>query len=157
MDITNRQITKIAREAGKLTVRTMRESGIGSGEFDLIHLVRHHPGISQKDVVRELNADKGAIARRVANLEQKGYLTRRENPDDKRSQRLFATEKADTLKHSKAAVEAAFYEWLLEDLSENDREQFARILNRLYLRSKSESRSGFSHITELLAINSETE
>ena len=81
MDDTKRQITKIAREANKITVRTMRESGIGSGEFDLIHLVRHNPGISQKEVSRELNMDKGATARRVASLEQKGYLTRKANPD----------------------------------------------------------------------------
>ena len=44
MDASRRQITKIAREAGKLTVRMMKETGIGSGEFDLIHAVRHHPG-----------------------------------------------------------------------------------------------------------------
>ena len=41
MDKTRRQITKIARESGKLTVRMMKETGIGSGEFDLIHAVRH--------------------------------------------------------------------------------------------------------------------
>ena len=46
MDASRRQITKIAREAGRLTIRVMRQEGIGSGEFDLIHLVRHRPGIS---------------------------------------------------------------------------------------------------------------
>ena len=110
MDISKRQITKIAREVNKLTIRTMRESGIGSGEFDLIHLVRHNPGISQKEVSKELNMDKGATARRVANLEQKGYLVRKDNPNDKRSRLLYATEKAESLKNSKTTVEAAFYE-----------------------------------------------
>lgn len=150
MDRTKRQITKIAREVNKLTVRTMRESGIGSGEFDLIHLVRHNPGISQKEVSRELNMDKGATARRVANLEQKGYLERKANPNDGRSQLLFATEKAESLKNSKATVESVFYEWLLEELSEQDREEFIRILNLLYRRSKTESRSGFPNVKALL-------
>ena len=45
MDASRRQITKIAREAGRLTIRVMRQEGIGSGEFDLIHLVRHRPGL----------------------------------------------------------------------------------------------------------------
>lgn len=36
MDITKRQITKIAREVGKFTVRTMKEEGVGTAEFDLI-------------------------------------------------------------------------------------------------------------------------
>ena len=50
MDQTRRQITKIAREAGKLAVRMMKETGIGSGEFDLLHAVRHTPGISQSEI-----------------------------------------------------------------------------------------------------------
>ena len=116
MDMTKRQITKIAREANKLVIRTMKEDGIGSGEMDLIHLVRHNPGLSQKEISVQLNMDKGAVARRTASLEQKGYLTRRENPADGRSQLLYATEKAETLKTSKATVETAFYAWLLEGL-----------------------------------------
>ena len=86
MDKTKRQITKIAREANKLVIRTMKDDGIGSGEMDLIHLVRHNPGISQKEACLRLNMDKGAVARRTASLEQKGYLTRKENPADGRSQ-----------------------------------------------------------------------
>ena len=43
MDITERKITKIAREAEKLVLLTMREEGVGTAEIDLIHAVRHHP------------------------------------------------------------------------------------------------------------------
>ncbi len=150
MDMTRRQITKIAREVNKLTIRTMKESGIGTGEFDLIHLVRHQPGISQKEVCQNLNMDKGAVARRVASLEQKGYLIRKENPSDGRSQLLYAVEKADLLKNSKAHVETVFYEWLLEALSVQEQEEFARLLDMLYLRSKQESRNGFPEVSARL-------
>lgn len=112
MDDTKRQITKIAREVNAFTVRTMKEDGIGTAEFDFIHVVRHHPGITQAGVREILKMDKGAAARRVASLEAKGYLIRQENPDDGRSQLLFATEKAETLKNSKVSIESAFYEWL---------------------------------------------
>ncbi len=150
MDFTKRQITKIAREANKLTIQMMKEEGIGSGEFDLIHLVRHNPGISQKDAGQRLNMDKGAVARRVISLEQKGYMVRKENPADARSRLLFATPKADSLKNSKAAVESAFYTWLLEELSDEERDSFCAILEKLYYRSKLESRSGFLHLYERL-------
>ena len=151
MDQTRRQITKIAREAGKLTVRMMKETGIGSGEFDLIHAVRHTPGISQSEICQQLNMDKGAVARRAANLELKGYLVRKSNPADGRSQLLYATEKAERLKTSKAAVETAFYEWLLAELPEAERDAFTGTLNKLYLRAKKESRGGFTHMPVLLA------
>lgn len=150
MDFTKRQITKIAREANRLTLRMMKEEGIGSGEFDLIHLVRHNPGISQKEAGYKLNMDKGAVARRAAALEQKGYMIRQENPSDARSRLLYATPKADSLKNSKAEVERAFYAWLLEDLSDTERDTFCRLLEQLYYRSKLESRSGFPHLHERL-------
>ena len=100
MDPTERKITKIAREAGKFTVQAMKEEGIGTAEFDFIHLVRHHPGITQTEVREQLKIDKGAAARRAASLEAKGYLIRKPNPWDGRSQLLYATEKAESLKHS---------------------------------------------------------
>lgn len=37
MDITERKITKIAREVSKFTVRTLRAEGIGPGEFDVLY------------------------------------------------------------------------------------------------------------------------
>lgn len=43
MDVTERKITKIARELNKYTIQTMKEDGIGTAEFDFIHLVRHNP------------------------------------------------------------------------------------------------------------------
>lgn len=150
MDQSRRQITKIAREVSKFTVKAMKAEGIGTAEFDFIHQVRHHPGITQAQVRDALKIDKGAAARRAASLEAKGYLVRRENPNDHRSQLLFATEKAETLRNSKATVEQIFYEWLLEELTESDRDNFCRILNELYLRSKTQARAGFPDVAARL-------
>ena len=119
MDPTERKITKIAREAGKFTVQAMKEEGIGTAEFDFIHLVRHHPGITQTEVREQLKIDKGAAARRAASLETKGYLIRKPNPWDGRSQLLYATEKAESLKNSKAEMEAVLDEWLVFELLRN--------------------------------------
>ena len=93
MDITERKITKIAREAEKLVLLSLREEGVGTAEIDLIHALRHHPGCTQAKLTELLHADKAAIARRTKNLETKGYLVRREDPDDRRSQLLYPTRK----------------------------------------------------------------
>ncbi len=151
MDDTERKITKIAREAAKFTVQTMKTDGIGTAEFDFIHLIRHKPGITQAEVRETLKIDKGAAARRAASLENKGYLVRKPNPDDKRSQLLFATKKAEELKNSKASIEAAFYDWLTCELSKKDREEFCRILDILYRKSKEERRSNFVHVAKWTA------
>ena len=134
MDITERKITKIAREAEKLVLLMMREKGVGTAEIDLIHALRHNPGCTQ-----------AALARRTKNLETKGYLVREDDPNDRRSQRLFPTEKAEALKASKAEVEASFYGYLMSVLTEKEAADFASALDKLYKVSKTESRAGFPH------------
>lgn len=147
MDYTKRQITKIAREVNKFTVRMLKTEGVGSAEYDFIHVVRKNPGITQASIREILNLDKGATARRAANLEAKGYLIRKPNPADGRSHLLYATEKSDLLKNSKASVEALYYEWLEEALTPQENAEFCRILNILYTRSKAESKAGFPNLT----------
>lgn len=151
MDDTERKMTKIAREVSKFTVQTMKEDGIGTAEFDVIHLVRHNPGITQTKVRETLKIDKGAAAKRVASLETKGYLVRKPNPDDGRSQLLYATEKAEKLKNSKAHIESVFYEWLLSELPPEEKAAFCQTLDTLYWKCKLQRRTGFVDVTDYLS------
>ncbi len=145
MDRTERKITKIAREAEKLVLRMLRAEGVGTAEIDLIHALRHNPGCTQAKLAEILHADKAAIARRTKNLEEKGYLVRRDDPEDRRSQLLYPTAQAEALKSSKAEIEASFYEYLTSVLTEEEAETFAALLDRVYTASKTESRAGFPH------------
>ena len=66
MEHPARKITKIAREAERVVLLAMRRDDVGTAEIDLIHAVRHHPGITQTELAQALHADKPAIARRTA-------------------------------------------------------------------------------------------
>lgn len=145
MDITKRKITKIAREAEKLVLVSLREEGVGTAEIDLIHALRHNPGCTQAKLAEILHADKAAIARRTKNLEAKGYLIRKDAPNDRRSQLLYPTEKAEEMKSSKEEIESSFYEYLTSALTESEAATFAELLDKLYNASKTESRAGFPH------------
>lgn len=149
MDITERKITKIARETEKLVLLSLREEGVGTAEIDLIHALRHHPGCTQAALAELLHADKAAIARRTKNLEAKGFLVRQDDPNDRRSQLLYPTEKAEAMKASKAEIEASFYEYLTSVLTDDESKTFAALLNKLYTASKTESRAGFPHFIQV--------
>lgn len=150
MENEGRKITKIAREANKFVLKSIEEKDIGMSEMDLIHLVRHNPGISQSKVGLELQCEKGAIAKRVSSLEKKGYLIRKIDSNDKRKHLLFATDKANGLKNTKVEVESIYYEWLFESLDEEDKQVFLQVLDKLYVSSKKESRVGFQHVLQRL-------
>lgn len=146
MDTTERKITKIAREAEKLVLISLRAEGVGTAEIDLIHALRHNPGCTQAKLAEILHTDKAAIARRTKNLETKGYLVRKDDPNDRRSQFLYPTEQAEMLKSSKAEIEASFYEYLTTVLTEEEKATFTTLLDKLYTASKTESRAGFPHL-----------
>ena len=148
MENEGRKISKIARELNKLVLKMTKEDGIGSSEIDLIHLVRHNPGISQKEVGEKLNVDKGAIAKRVVSLEKKGYLYRENDVNDKRKHYLYALPKAENLKNTKVDIENIFYDWLFLDLDEKEKEMFLDTLDKLYQKSKKESRNDFINISK---------
>lgn len=62
MDITKRQMAKIARELNKFTVRTLRADGMGVSELDVLHAVRKNPGATQAKISQIIGLEKGAVA-----------------------------------------------------------------------------------------------
>ena len=134
MDMTERKISRIARVVNRFSTRMMRQQGIGPAEFDFVVMVRHHPGITQAELCQKLDLDKGAAARLSARLEEKGYLRREPDPSDGRRQLLFAAERSEELRNSKAHMEETFYEWLTEPLSEEEQAPLARLLEVLLQR-----------------------
>ena len=151
MDSTQRQITKIAREASRFTGKVLKDTGLGLSEYEFIHCIRHNPGISQEGVREKLGLDKAAVARRAANLEKKGYIIRQADPKDGRGKQLFATEKSDHVNNSKVSVEEFFYEWLLTGIEGAEKEIFLAVLDKIYWKSKKERREDFKNLLALEA------
>lgn len=148
MDHSERRITKIARNANRFTALVLSDTGLGSSEYDLIHCVRHNPGISQAGIQQMLGMDRAAVARTAANLERKGYLLRKPDETDRRAKQLYATEAAEAIKRSREAVESDFYDWLFEILTPEEENQFLHLLDQLYWRSRDERKSGFQSLRE---------
>lgn len=73
---------------------------------------------------------------------------RKASPNDRRSQLLYPTEKAESLKSSKAEIEAEFYDYLTSALPADEAAAFAATLHKLYTASKTESRAGFPHFKQ---------
>ncbi len=157
MDITERRISRIARGASRFVSRILRQNGVGSSEVELVILVRFHPGITQSEACQRLELDKGAAARLVARLESKGYLRREMDPEDKRIRLLYTTEKADELRGSKARLEEFFYQWLLEPLSEGEKQELVRMLAILGKRAHEEWHNDFAELNRLWEESGEEE
>ncbi|MEG2192351.1 MAG: MarR family transcriptional regulator [Oscillospiraceae bacterium] len=148
MENSKRKITKIAREVSRFTSLVLKNSELGASEYETVHCIRHNPGINQDLLAKKLNLDKSAVARQAQSLEKKGYITRKIDPKDGRAKQLFATEKAQSVKNSRVNVENLFYDWLFSELSQEEKEEFFPLLDRLYMKSKNERRINFENLVK---------
>lgn len=100
-------------------------------DLELDHEIRHviyiydNPNISQDDLVGFSGQSKGNIAKAVKKLEDKGYIKREINPDNRRKYMLKTTSKADELVPK---IRQISKEWEKEvGLTDNDEEIKKRI------------------------------
>lgn len=150
MDATQRYITKIARVAGKYAAGALRKNGIGTTEYECLRIIRKNEGLNQEKLSAELNIDKAAVTRTLNNLEKKGYALRQKDETDKRSNKIYSTDKALDVKFDETNAEGLFYEWLLKDISPEDSKAFLRVLDQLYIKAKQERRENFANISAWL-------
>ncbi len=153
MDITNRYITKISREAQRFARLSLKGTDLGTSEYECLYYIRKNSGVSQEKLSTFLNIDKAAVARMAANLEKKGYLYRLQDENDKRAKKLFVTDKVIDIKNRTSSGESTFYEWLLEGIEEEKKKVFLNVLNEIYIKSKKERRGNFVNIKKRDVMN----
>lgn len=147
MDETKRYITKISRVAQMYTNHVLKDINLSASEYMCLHYIRKREGLNQEELRSLLAIDKAAVTRIVTSLEKKEYLERRVDEKDRRSKRLFTTEKTKAAKMVTTANESYFYQWLMEAVDKDEKEIFLKVLKELYIKSKNERRANFENIS----------
>ena len=116
----------------------MEPLGLRGNHIRYLMDVCWEPGISQDQLAQYIGVDKSNVARQVALLEEQGYLRREPAKTDKRVMCLYPTEKSLALLPE---LEAAMEQWkqtLIQDLTEQEAEQFAALLAQVCRRAQGE-------------------
>lgn len=83
----------VFRHTQLILARELEPLGLGQGQYAYLLSVCKKPGIIQESLTEDLLYNKSSVARAIGQLEQKGFLLRMNDPQDKRSYRLFPTQK----------------------------------------------------------------
>jgi len=92
-----RQIGLLYRTMMKALETETAPLGVGSGRISYLFMLYIKEGLTQQEMANRLQADKGAVARTLAQLEEQGYVDRQPDPADKRVTRVYLTEKSKAL------------------------------------------------------------
>ena len=93
--------------------------------------VLEHPGCTQGEVAGWLYISAASVATSCKRLESEGLLERRVDPVNRRKNQLFVTEEGRALTMEKRAMFERVNERAFADIGQEDREAFARVLDRM--------------------------
>ncbi len=107
------------------------EFGINIAEWRVLAALHERRAVLAKDIVNYTHMDKVRVSRAIKSLEEKGYLQRQTSMSDSRAAELSLTKKGRELYRVVVPRALEWQDELLEPLSEIDRQELHRILNRL--------------------------
>lgn len=97
----------------------------------LLGMLRRSGGQSQQDLAASLGMHPSRMVAIVDELEQKGLIERRANPDDRRVYALFLTPAGDKALRDIGRVNAEHLEALCAALDDAERQRLAELLARI--------------------------
>ena len=137
---------RINRWAQGFVARRTKDTGLTPSQIQALRHIGYHKVMCQQELVEDMGVDKAAVTRLVAGLEERGYVIRSADPKDGRAKVLQATEAALQVTDDVVALEEAYYDWLLEGLEPEMRENFTRAMDLLLQRAKEGRRSCYCEI-----------
>ena len=100
-------------------------------QFILIDLLWNQGSMSQQQLADQMQKDKNSVTKLVDALERKGFVVREQNRQDRRSNTLVLTEKAEGLKHGAKQKGISILDEMLVGISEEELRSFLLTLHKL--------------------------
>lgn len=121
-----KHLGEVWRCANLYRTEEFEELGLGGYQDSYILQVCRQPGIAQEKLAGLIYVHKSNVARQLNSLEEKGFITREADPNDRRGLLVYPTEKAYAALGRIREVHGRWNELVLEGLSEREREEVAR-------------------------------
>lgn len=109
--------------------------GINSSQHMYVLKVCEQPGITQDQMLGCFYVHPSNVTRSIAALEKAGFLRRESNPEDKRTCRLYPTERAMAACQPIRDICARWQEQVLETFTPQERQAFLSMLRKAGMRA----------------------
>jgi DNA-binding MarR family transcriptional regulator len=135
LSITGREEEKIIVQLNdiyrQMSPKFERCTGISQSRLDLLHKLFEVEEISQTALQREVNIDSAAVTRHLKQLEGKGMVFRRKNPDDNRFTFVRLTEEGRKKIEAYREEKEIFISKVFRSFTKEERSVLSEMLNRI--------------------------
>lgn len=104
MNILNKYLGDSDRASRKYFTKCFEPWGLGGNKFIFFSAIGRYPGISQAEICKVTMFDKAIVARAVSDIEKRGYIERKYDAENKKTQHLYLTEKGLEISKKVSAV-----------------------------------------------------
>ncbi|SHF28398.1 DNA-binding transcriptional regulator, MarR family [Fodinibius roseus] len=107
-------------------------------QYFILNIVNNEERLILQDLTEILNRDKSAIARHLNGLEEKHFVARTTDPEDKRRKILLITKPGIQILKKAKKLARQINRDITCDISEKDLQQFESVLAKIYKQIDSE-------------------
>lgn len=121
----------IARFSRVYLSQKLKKIQVGFSEQIVLMFLAHHSSINQECISKFFLIDKGAIAKTLTKLEEKAFIVRKGNPENKRENIIMLTDEGTKIQHH---MKAALDEWndaIYEGLSPDEIALAEKLMQRI--------------------------
>lgn len=131
-----KSLNNISRSQQIFRAERLKADGICATHHTFILAICHNAGCSQEELSRELCLNKSTVARTLNYLEEKGYVRREANTQDKRSFLVYPTDKMCEIYPLVIDITRDWNKRLRENIPEKDLEAFFSVLSKMEQKAK---------------------
>ena len=115
-------ISIIARGHNIYLNHNLKDLDITATQMHLLYEISNQDNINQENIALRCNINKGAVARSIRKLEEKGLVEREIDTENRRQNKVSLTEKGRKTLYQSSKI---FNNWELEVFSDNEAEKQA--------------------------------
>lgn len=125
-----RVVVALITVARRLKPRTA-DAQLDSASVYVLHHVEAHAPLRVSELAKCMELDSSTVSRHIRHLEENGYLSRTDDPDDRRATRVDLTDRGRAVLDESMRARAAVVDAAIADWSEADREALRTLMTRL--------------------------
>ena len=108
-----------------------KKDGLMACHQSYILAICHHPGMTQEQLSKHICINKSGVTRHLAFLEEKGYVERRPDMNDKRAVCVYPTQKMLDIYPEVKAVANEWNMYLTENIPPEELDCFFSVLDKI--------------------------
>lgn len=128
-------ISKIREKVNRFIVSEMSKCGIEgivTSHGDIIYALFKKPRLTMAEIADKIGRDKSTVTALVDKLVRLGYVAKERDTADTRVVYVTLTHKGNELKPIFEAISSEILDVFYLDISEKEKEELIRILNKIY-------------------------